>query len=101
MVYILAIQIKHGYEPTLNTCTEKQGIIANETKANNRWTDNCQEMLNKNGDNINTQRLSENNKYLTAQCWIEYPTTEEVAGATLMLKNQKNPDKDAITAQFI
>jgi len=87
MVYTLAIQIKHGYQPTLNTCTEKQGKIADETKVNNRRTDNCQEMLNKNRDNVNTQRLSKNNKYLNAQCWIEYPTTEEVAGATLILKN--------------
>jgi len=100
MVYTLAIQIKHGNQPTLNTCTFKQGIIADETKVNNRWTDNCQEMLNKNGDNVNTQRLSENNKYLPAQCWIEYPTTEEVAGARLILKNYKTPGKDAITAQF-
>jgi hypothetical protein len=44
-------------------------------------------MLNKNGDNVNTQRLSENNKYLTAQCWIEYLTTEKAAGAILILKN--------------
>jgi hypothetical protein len=40
----------------------------------------------KNGENVNTQRLSENNKYLTSQCWIKYSTTEEVACAILKLK---------------
>jgi len=25
MVYTSAIHIKHGYQPTLNTCTDKQG----------------------------------------------------------------------------
>ena len=77
------------------------GIIADETEVMNRWTDNCQETLNKNGDNVNTQRLGANNKYLNAQCWIEYPTTEEIAGAILLLNNYKTPGKDATTAQFI
>jgi hypothetical protein len=53
-VFTSAIQIKHGYQPTLNTCTDKQGTIVDETEVMNRRTDNCQEMLNKNGDNVNT-----------------------------------------------
>jgi hypothetical protein len=44
-------------------------------------------MLNKNGYNINIQRLGENNEYLCVQCWIEYPTTEEVAGAIRIFIN--------------
>jgi hypothetical protein len=39
----------------------------------NRWTENCQELLKEKRDDVNTQRLSENNKYLPAQSWIEYP----------------------------
>ena len=65
----------------------------------NKRTDNCQDMSNKNGDNVNTQWQSENNKYL--QCWMEYLTTKEVADAILIFKNYKAPGKDAITAQFI
>ena len=61
-------------------------ITADEREVTNRWTDNCQEMLNKNGNNKNTQRLSENNNYLTAQCWIEYLTTEEVHPSTQALR---------------
>jgi len=55
MVYTSATQIKHGYQPTLNTCTAKQGTIAFETEVMNKRTDNCQDMSNKNGDNVNTQ----------------------------------------------
>jgi len=58
-------------------------------------------MLNKNGDNVNNQWLSENYKYLNAQWWIEYLTTKEVTGAILIFENYKAPGKDAITAQFI
>jgi hypothetical protein len=65
MVYTSAIKIKRGYQRALNTCTDKHDITAHETEVINRWTDNCQEMLNKNGDNVNTQRL-------TAQCCISY-----------------------------
>jgi hypothetical protein len=39
-------------------------------------------------------RLSENNKYLTAQPWIEYHTIEEVEDAILKLKNNKTPGED-------
>jgi hypothetical protein len=38
--------------------------------------------------------LSENNKYLTAQPWIEYPTIKEVEDAILKLTNNKAPGEE-------
>jgi hypothetical protein len=47
MFYTSVIKIKHGYQPKLTTCKDKQGIIAAETEVMSRWTKNCQELLNK------------------------------------------------------
>jgi hypothetical protein len=55
-------------------------------EAINRWAEHFEELLNTN--DVNIERLSENNKYLTAQPWIEYPTIKEVEEAILKLKKQ-------------
>jgi hypothetical protein len=65
--------------------TYKQGkIIEDETEIINRWAKHFEELFNKNY--VNIERLSENNKYLTARPWIEFPTLQEVEDAVLKLK---------------
>jgi hypothetical protein len=85
MIYRSVLQIKHGYQPKLKACKDKQGkIIEAETEVINRWAEHFEELLNEN--DVNTERLSENNKYLTAQPWIEYPTIEEGEDANIKIK---------------
>jgi hypothetical protein len=96
MFYRSVLQVKHGYQPKFKACKDKQGkIIEDETEVVNRWTEHFEENY------VNTERLSENNKHLTAQPWIEYPTVEEVEDAILKLKNNKDLGEDSITAELI
>jgi hypothetical protein len=65
MFYRSILQIKHGYQPKLKVCKDKQGkIIEDETEVINRWAEHFEELLNEN--DVNIERISENNKYLTA-----------------------------------
>jgi hypothetical protein len=94
MFYRSVLQIKRGYQPKRKACEDKQGkIIEDETEVINRWAEHFEELLNKN--DVNIDRVSENNKHLTAQPWIEYPTIEEVQDAILKLKTNKAPGEDS------
>jgi hypothetical protein len=85
MFYRSVLQIKREYQPKLKACKDKQGkVIEDETEVIIRWAEHFEELLNKN--DVNIERRSKNNKYLTAQPWIEYPTIEEVEDAILKLK---------------
>jgi hypothetical protein len=56
MFYRSVLQIKHGYQPKLKACKDKQGkIIGDETEVINRWAEHFEELLNKN--DVNTERL--------------------------------------------
>jgi hypothetical protein len=58
--------------------------MEHETEVINRGAEHSEELLNENDENI--ERVSENNKYVTAQHWIEHPTSEEIEDAILKLK---------------
>jgi hypothetical protein len=54
--YKSVLQIKHGYQPKLNACRDKQGkIITGEEDFTNRWAEHSEVLLKKNDMEENIQ----------------------------------------------
>jgi hypothetical protein len=75
--YTSVLQIKHGYQPKLNACKDKQGkMITDRVGITNRWAEYFEELLKENDEEGNILRTSENNGCLTVQPWVEDPIIE-------------------------
>jgi hypothetical protein len=57
--YRSLLQIKHGYQPKLNACRDKQGKIIAGKEVTNRWAEHFEELLQENDKEENIQRLEQ------------------------------------------